>query len=172
MKIQSVGRKLWLCRTKVLMGPIMSDETKIHHSSLCLSQDLGTGISVGAFCFIGNAVRFGKGCTIENNVSIDGNIIIGNNVSIGSGTRLIGDIVIGDNVDIDENVVLRGKMSESSENHPEAKEILALTIMFLLEQIQRFPEYLMLDSPLEFTLPVLFLRRSPNLHQLAATQQR
>ena len=34
------------------MGPIMSDETKIHHSSLCLSQDLGTGISVGAFALL------------------------------------------------------------------------------------------------------------------------
>ena len=150
----------------------MSDETKIHHSSLCLSQDLGTGISVGAFCFIGNAVRFGKGCTIENNVSIDGNIIIGNNVSIGSGTRLIGDIVIGDNVDIDENVVLRGKMSESSENHPEAKEILSIDDNVSIGANSTISGVFNVGLPLEFTLPVLFLRRSPNLHQLAATQQR
>ena len=103
--------KALVMQNKVLMGPTCPMKLKPSLKSVLLIRNWD---SVGAFCFIGNAVRFGKGCTIENNVSIDGNIIIGNNVSIGSGTRLIGDIVIGDNVDIDENVVLRGKMSESS----------------------------------------------------------
>lgn len=99
---------------------------KVYRNSVVETNNIGSNVTIGEFCYIGPEVDINDNVVIKNNVSIEGKVKIGKNTVIYSGAVIgmdgyayykdidghnarvphLGGIQIGDNVEIGSNTCI------------------------------------------------------------------
>ena len=100
---------------------------RIHPTSVVSPlAELGSGVEVGPFCVIEDAVIIGDDCKIDTRAEIKSGVILGKGNSVGSGAvigalpqhtncpKVVGGIILGDNNVIRENVTIHRAMYEEA----------------------------------------------------------